>query len=68
MSKSTWDLISEDQMTYVNCMTNMELPARSYEAGNYTHKNICFYIGTGIKKFEVRMGLYDKNRCQLSDV
>ncbi len=40
MSKSTWELIAEDHMTYVNCMTNMELPAQSYEAGNYFHKNM----------------------------
>ncbi len=41
MSKSTWELISEDWMTYINCMTKMELPAESHEAGNYIHKKMC---------------------------
>ena len=60
MSKSTWELISEDWMTYINCMTKMELPAESHEAGNYIHKNVCFDVGTGIEDFEVSIRLYDK--------
>ncbi len=44
MSKPTWELISEDWMTYINCMTKMELPAESHEAGNYIHKRGKLYV------------------------